>query len=117
MAASTQLAVQFDTSLFDRIENKRVDRAVLVYDEVQAFGCRARLPGGGPCWTSGSGQQEDKPGGCVVVRIPSTDWTANPPSGEFPYITSGRPSVNRLSVREWDVTEPFRWQTDPVWCR
>jgi hypothetical protein len=21
--------------------------------------------------------------------------------------------VNRLAAREWDVTEPFRWQTDP----
>jgi hypothetical protein len=108
-AASTQLAVQFDTSLLDRIENKVVNRAVLIYDEVQAIGCN----NGGACWTSGSGQPEDKPNGCVVVRIPSTDWTANPPSGEFPCITSGRPAVNRLGVREWDVTEPFRWQTDP----
>ena len=108
-AASSQLAVQFDTSLLDRIENKVVNRAVLVYDEVQAIGCN----NGGACWTSGSGRPEDKPNGCVVVRIPSTDWTANPPSGEFPCITSGRPAVNRLSVREWDVTEPFRWQTDP----
>ena len=59
-AASTQVAVQFDTSLLDRIENKVVNRAVLVYDEVQAIGCN----NGGACWTSGSGQPEDKPDGC-----------------------------------------------------
>jgi hypothetical protein len=103
------VAVKFDTSLLDRIENKMINRAVLVYDEVQAIGCN----NGGVCWTNGDGQPENKPDGCVVVRIPSTDWVANPPSGEFPVITSGRPVVNRLSVREWDVTEPFRWQTVP----
>jgi hypothetical protein len=112
-AASTQLAVQFNTSMLDSIEDKVITQAVLVYEETQATGCRVGLPGGGPCWTSGSGQPEDKPNGCVVVRIPSTDWTASPPSGEFPTITSGRPAVNRLGVREWDVTEPFLWQTVP----
>jgi hypothetical protein len=108
-AASSQVAVLFDTSLLDRVENKVINRAVLHYDEVQAIGCN----NGGACWTSGSGQPEDKPNGCIDVRIPSTDWTANPPSGEFPTITSGRPAVNRLGVHEWDVTEPFRWQTEP----
>jgi hypothetical protein len=108
-AATTQIAVQFNTSLLDNIEDKVVNQAVLVYDEVGATGCF----NGGSCWTSGDGQPENKPDGCVVVRIPSTDWVDNPPNGEFPCITSGRPAVNRLGVREWDVTEPFLWQTQP----
>jgi hypothetical protein len=58
---------------------------------------------------------EDKPNGCVVVRIPSTDWIggAVAPNSEFPFITDPRPTVNRLAVREWDVTEPFLWQNVP----
>jgi hypothetical protein len=115
MTASSQVAVQFDTSLLDRIPEKVITEAILTYDEKQATGCNHGLPGGGPCWTSGSRQPEDKPNGCVVVRVPSTDWTAVAPDGEFPYIShpSGRPAVNRLDVREWDVTEPFRWQKQP----
>jgi len=114
MAESSQAAVQFDTSLLDRIPDKVIARAVLTYDEKQATGCNIGLPGGGPCWTSGSRQPEPKPNGCVVVRIPSTDWTASAPTGEFPYIAhpSGRPAVNRLGMRAWDVTEPFRWQKE-----
>jgi hypothetical protein len=114
MAESSQLAVQFDTSLLDRIPDKVITRAVLTYDEQQATGCNQGLPGGGPCWTSGTRQPEHKPNGCIVVRIPSTDWTAAAPNGEFPYIAhpSGRPAVKRLDVRAWDVTEPFRWQKE-----
>jgi hypothetical protein len=114
MAESSQLAVQFDTKLLDRIPDKVITRAVLSYDEKQATGCNQGLPGGGPCWTSGSRQPEPKPNGCIVVRIPSVDWIGSPPNGEFPYIThpSGRPAVNRLGVRAWDVTEPFRWQKE-----
>jgi hypothetical protein len=112
VTASWQVAVQFNTSLLDQIPNKQVDRAVLVYDETMATGCYPDL-GGDACWTSGSLIPEDKPNGCVVVRIPSTDWMAVAPNGEFPFITDPRPTVNRLAVREWDVTEPFLWQKVP----
>lgn len=114
MAESSQVAVQFDTKLLDRIPDKVINRAVLSYDEKQAAGCNQGLPGGGPCWTSGSRQPEPKPNGCVVVRTPSIDWAGSPPNGEFPYIAhpSGRPIVNRVDGRTWDVTEPFRWQKE-----
>jgi hypothetical protein len=112
MTASWQVGVQFDTRLLDNIENKRIDRAVLVYDEAMATGCYPAISSGA-CWTSASLLPEDKPNGCVVVRIPSTDWVAAPPSGEFPFITAPRPTVNRVSAREWDVTEPFLWQKVP----
>ncbi len=114
MAESSQVAVQFDTRVFERIPGKVVNRAVLIYDERQASGCNVGLPGGGPCWTSGSRQPENKPNGCVVVRVPATNWAVSPPSGEFPFVThpSGRPTVIRLDSRSWDVTEPFRWQKE-----
>jgi len=112
MTASFQVAVQFNTSLLDQIPNKQVNQAVLVYDETMATGCYPAF-GVDACWTSGSLIPEDKPNGCIVVRIPSTDWMAVAPNGEFPFITDPRPTVNRLAVREWDVTEPFLWQKVP----
>jgi len=114
MAESSQVAVQFDTKLFERIPDKVINRAVLIYDEQQATGCNVGLPGGGPCWTSGSRRPENKPNGCVVVRIPATNWAVSPPNGEFPLVAhpSGRPTVTRLDPHAWDVTEPFRWQKE-----
>jgi hypothetical protein len=111
LSETTDLAVMFDTSLLRRIQDEMITRAVLTYDEQPATVCFQEL-GGNSCWTSGSGQRENKPNGCVVVRIPPTDWTAAAPTGDFPYIThpSGRPTVRRLDTRSWDVTEPFRWQ-------
>jgi hypothetical protein len=54
------------------------------------------------------------PYGCVVLRIPSVDWMRAAPAGLLPATPlDGRPTVTRLSAREWDVTEPFRWQTVP----
>jgi hypothetical protein len=108
---TTDLAVKFDTSLLGRIQDEMITRAVLTYDERPATACFQEL-GGSSCWTSGSRQPENKPNGCIVVRIPSTDWTAAAPTGDFPYLAhpTGRPTVRRLDVRSWDVTEPFRWQ-------
>ncbi len=50
-----------------------------------------------------------------MVRIPAVDWRTGAPAGLIPYLTqpSGSPAVTRLGAREWDVTEPFVWQTDP----
>lgn len=111
MTSSWQVAVQFDTSPIDGIADD-ITEAILAYDETGATGCYPAISSGS-CWTSGSLQPEDKPNGCVVVRIPSTDWSAVAPNGEFPCITSERPAVRRLGAREWDVTEPFRWQKQP----
>jgi hypothetical protein len=111
VSETNDLAVKFDTSLLRRIQDEMITRAVLTYDEQPATVCLPEL-GGSSCWTSGSGRPENKPNGCVVVRIPSTDWTAAAPTGDFPYLAhpSGRPTVRRLDARSWDVTEPFRWQ-------
>jgi hypothetical protein len=45
MTASSQVAVQFDTSLLDRIPDKVITQVVLTYDEQQATGCNQ-----GPSW-------------------------------------------------------------------
>jgi hypothetical protein len=119
-----QLAVLFNTTPLDRIPDKIINRAVLTYDESRD--CwqppEGMIPAGarvGPpidCWQDGDGRPEDKPNGCVVVRVPSQEWLNAPPSGLRPYIShpSGRPAVRRLGPREWDVTEPFSWQTVPT---
>jgi hypothetical protein len=119
-----QLAVLFDTAPLDGIPDKIINRAVLTYDESQD--CwdlpEGTIPPGsevgGPitCWQSGSARPENKPNGCVVVRVPAQEWLNAPPgSGLRPYIThpSGHPTITRGGPREWDVTEPFRWQTVP----
>jgi hypothetical protein len=65
-------------------------------------------------WTSGSGAAQDKPDGCVVVRVPSVDWVKSPPALLIPFITDARsPAPKKLGAREWDVTNAFRWQYDP----
>jgi hypothetical protein len=118
-----QLAVHFDTAPLDRTPEKRIDRAVLTYDE--SPNCAdppfADDSGAGryitTCWANGDGEPQDKPNGCVVVRVPAQAWRDTPPAtaGLRPYIThpSGRPTVTRLGPRAWDVTEPFSWQTVP----
>jgi hypothetical protein len=113
-AAVSQSAVTFDTTVLDRIPTKSITRAVLTYDERPSPGCHTS-PGPDPsCWRSGDGPPEHKPNGCVVLRIPSVDWIHAAPAGLLPATPQdGRPTVTRLSAQEWDVTEPFRWQTAP----
>lgn len=110
MAAILQLAVNFDTTKLDKIPVKVIDRAILTYDETAASSCPLMVGGPISCWQSGQGTPEDKPNGCVVVRVPSVNWVETvPSSGLIPYAGTS-PVVNRISAREWDVTEPVRWQ-------
>ncbi|MCY6489794.1 hypothetical protein [Leptolyngbya sp. GGD] len=110
MAAVLQLAVNFDTTKLDKIPVKVIDRAILTYDEAAAPICPLVYGGPNACWQSGQGIPEDKPDGCAVVRVPSVNWAETvPPSGLIPY-AGASPAVNRISAREWDVTEPVRWQ-------
>jgi hypothetical protein len=123
LATVAQVAVLFDTRALDRIRTKVIDRAVLTYDERPSQGCPPGTPVPAPgmptpdcsrrvsTWTSGSGAPEDKPNGCVVVRIPTADWPSVAPPGLIPYVSGARPAVGRLGARAWDVTEPFAWQS------
>ena len=121
MALVAQLAVQFDTAPLDAIPDKRVERVVLTYDE-DGKNCgdpsprNLPVPPGTPsepCWQSGGGAPEHKPNGCVVVRVPAKEWVNSPTEELRPHVTGDHPTIIRNSPREWDVTEPFRWQTDP----
>ncbi len=109
-AGVTHLALLFDKGDLAHIPEKRIDRVVLTYDEEAYPGCwMIDHPENKNCWTNGEGLPEQKPDGCVVVRVPTIAWhEANPP-GPIPYATSS-PTVRRLGTREWDVTEPYIWQ-------
>jgi hypothetical protein len=130
MATVWQFAVQFDRGPLDQVPSKTVDRALLSYGEARAPGCLGLAYGGiqfelFPCWRNGDGDAEDKPIGCVDVRVPSADWpNTAPPNGLIPSLPGPSPAVTRLAtqrveappptlVNEWDVSEPFRWQYDP----
>lgn len=105
-----QLAVTFDTTKLDKISEKVIDRAVLTYDEAPAAYCPLVAGMNISCWQNGQGVPENKPNGCAVVRVPTVNWTETAPSpGLIPY-AGASPAVNRISAREWDVTEPVRWQ-------
>jgi hypothetical protein len=95
-----QEALRFDTTLLDQIRTKTIERAVLTYDETPW------CPG---CWTDGDGAREQKPEGCVDVRVPYGDWTVEPAPqwrGLLGTATDGG-EIRRISAHEWDVTVPF----------
>ena len=117
-----QRPVRFDTAPLDRIPDKIIEQAVLTYDEAPTCwdGPEGEIPAGaevGPpveCWQNGEGAPVDKPNGCVVVRVPSHDWTGGAGGSLVSYLSpQSGPAVTRLRARGWDVTEPFRWQTVP----
>ena len=118
----TQAAVSFQdgaTAAFAAIPDYTVNRVVLGYDEVKnPFFCQvfAGDPGFGQCWRGGKGNPEDKPNGCVVVRVPSVDWrNGGVGHGMVPFLNDPRgPSVKQISPNEWDVTEPYQWQNFPA---
>jgi hypothetical protein len=112
MVFELQVAVQFDLSILDAIEDENVERAVLTYEEQEGVICPLVFFYHFECWQSGSGEPEDKPMGCAVVRIPSQDWVNGPGPGIIPAL-GDRPTVARISAREWDVTEPLRWEHEP----
>jgi hypothetical protein len=123
-----QVAVSFDRGVLGQVPAyTTVDRVVLAYDEVEMFVemfvpfCNEVIPGSEDpnispnCWRSGDGKPEPKPNGCVVVRVPSAEWRHNEiPHGLVPFESDPRgPAVKQVSPREWDVTEPYRWQNVP----
>ena len=104
-----QLAVAFDDGVVKGVPEKTIDRVVLTYDERVGYSCGFWVYGEpATCWQNGEGNPEPKPDGCVVVRVPTVDWSTSPP-GQLAYADSA-PAVRRISTREWDVTEPYVWQ-------
>jgi hypothetical protein len=106
-----QRAIRFDNGPIDEVPSKTIDRAVLTYDETPSKFCPGLVDGDfNSCWQNGEGSGEAKPDGCVVVRVPSVAWYETAPPGLVPYLTS-KPEPRLLGTREWDVTEPYAWQT------
>ena len=123
MADVYQVAVSFDKGeLAQAPDGTSVDRVILGYDEIEMptpF-CNGVVPGLGledpdissRCWRSGGGKPEPKPNGCVVLRVPATEWRNNEfPHGLMPAVNDPRaPRLAQVSPREWDVTDVYRWQ-------
>lgn len=108
-AGVIETAVRFDQRPLDRIPDKIIDRAVLTYGEAAAQGCSWPGLAGTTCWRGGSGAPETKSNGCVAkLAFPTVDWVTNAPAGLLPHVTF--PQVKRNNPREWDVSDPFRWQ-------
>ena len=109
MAFTLQTAARFDTSALDAIPTKIINRAVLSYDESQAQFCPLEFGFTFTCWQGGNGNPENKPNGCVVVRIPTVDWLQ--PQKKIPLdYAPGAPFTHQISPHSWDVTEPLSWQ-------
>ena len=85
-----------------------------VYDEAPAPHCWLVSGETDTCWQSGGGHPENKPNGCAVVRVPSTDWRHQGMKGLLAVLNDGQPPVRRLSPREWDVTDALRWLLNPA---
>lgn len=113
-AVNLQLALDFDDSPLRRIPEARIDTVTLTYDESAAPLCPLVAYQNTPCWSSGGGSAENKPNGCVEIKLPTVDWVNSPPPGLIPYSTNPKPATTRLNARAWDVTEPFRWQFNPI---
>jgi hypothetical protein len=106
------LAVQFEKGPLDKVPHKTITRAVLTYDEAPAEICPLVSTQFSPCWSDGDGNEEVKPDGCVIVRLPTWDWRTPIPEGLIPFSHNPLPPVVRLGTREWDVTQPYKIQTE-----
>jgi hypothetical protein len=118
-AYNFQIAFDFDDTPLRQTPGVQIDSATLTYNEVPGAFCGFSGFYFGPivypdCWSAGGGGAENKPNGCVEIKLPTVDWINSPPPGLVPYSATSRPAATRLSPRTWDVTEPFSWQLDPA---
>jgi hypothetical protein len=110
----------FDLSPFTSVPGaKTIDRAVIRYNEAAEPACQSLVYTQGgflvdsdiPCWSSGSGAPEDKPDGCVVLRIPSVDLGTLAPGQSWPFNSRTFSKVDRRG--SWDVTDLLRSRVNP----
>lgn len=113
-------AYGFDRTVLDRLPYKRIERAVLRWDEEEAGGgvsnpCARLVTSGGipvrafRCWQNGAGRHERKSDSCAVVASPRSDWMRDGggQGGPLAVTTWG---MRRLGVRHWDVTQALALQ-------
>ncbi|HVO01052.1 MAG TPA: hypothetical protein VMT54_02570 [Candidatus Cybelea sp.] len=110
----------FDMTPFTSVPGiKTIDKAVLRYDEKQEPSCATLIYTQGgflvdsdiPCWSSGDGAPEDKPDGCVALRVPAGDWRGMPIDQPLPITDMTFPKADRRGA--WDVTDLFRQRMNP----
>ncbi len=114
-ASNHQIALDFDDGLLRQIPSGslKINNATLTYEEAPGMGCMLHIFAPKPCWSSGGNHPENKPNGCVEIKLPTVDWVNAPPPDLIPYSNSPLPTVRRIDPRTWDVTQPFDWQLDP----
>ena len=112
----SRLAIDFDVSQFTSIPQKSFNRAVLAYNEQVAPACMTLVYTQGgfladsmPCWTDGHGRPENKPNGCLLLRVPSEDWVQRPPPGDRAIEFHDFPA-QKVAPSSWDVTSLFQAQ-------
>jgi hypothetical protein len=104
--SEAQTAVYFDLAPLDRVERKVINTAFLAFDEA------------GVLWTSGSGQEEFKPRGCVeVLALATDDWLGSGGVAAFvpsAFYDDAPMPIPNTRTRQWNVKGHVLSQTqDP----
>jgi hypothetical protein len=104
--SEAQTAVYFDLAPLDRVERKVINTAFLAFDEA------------GVLWTSGSGQEEFKPRGCVeVLALATDDWLGSGGVAAFvpsAFYDDAPMPIPNTRTRQWNVKGQVLSQTqDP----
>lgn len=111
----------FDLTPFTSVPGiKSVDRAVFRYKEEAQPRCMTLIYTQGgflvdsdiPCWSSGNGSPQDKPDGCVVLRVPTVDLATIPATQVWPLTSTTFTKVDPRGA--WDVTDLFRRRVNPA---
>ena len=108
----SQTAVLFDSAhqrtagnpLYQDGKSVTITKATITFEEE---------PSSPLYWTNANGAAQDKPEGCVEVRVPAGNWVSSPPPLLIPFITyTTTPATKKISKGEWDVTLAFRRQRE-----
>ena len=114
-----RFAFDFDIQPFTSFPGlKQLERVVLRYNENETPDCFALVfTQGGflvdtlACWTNGNGDREEKPEGCLFLRVPSVDWGTLPDDRPKSLLDV---TFRKIGPRgRWDVTDLFRRRVMP----
>ncbi|KKB06742.1 hypothetical protein VE25_21500 [Devosia geojensis] len=115
-----RLAFDFDLAPITSVAGSMtIDRAILRYTEnalPSAFCALVYTQGGFlvdplPCWSNGQGVPEEKPDGCVVLRVPDIDWRTLPHDQHMPLTQTTFSKVEPRGA--WDVTDLLHQRLNP----
>lgn len=115
-------AFAFDRTLLDMVPVKRIERAILRWDEDEGSVIGFNVCSGllvdavwriplrdFRCWQDGDGRYERKRDSCAIVTAPTADWQRD--GGAFPgHLPQTVWGIAKLGVRHYDVTGAVGWQ-------